>query len=159
MNVTMVFEHLKEHPDAVEKLAGWHYLEWGNFYPEENLQDFIADLRESMQGEPVPATWLLLDKEGVCWGSASIVEQDMTTNTDLGPWLASVYIHPDKRGLGLGRALINEAMKRCRERGLEELFLFTPGQEGFYQTLGWKTRKQEIYQGKNVSIMAIRLKP
>ena len=154
----MKLENLIDHPEIVEKLAHWHYTEWAGLYPEENLQDFIRDLKDSMQGEGIPTTWVLLDEEGV-WGSVSILEQDMKTNTDLGPWLANLYIHPDRRGLGLGRALVKAALERCREKKIEELFLFTHSQEHFYETLGWKIIKKEMYQGETVSIMTIQHRP
>ena len=152
----MRVENLIEHPEAVDPLARWHYGEWAHLYPEQSLQDFADDLRRSLRGAPVPATWVLVDEEGI-WGSASVIEQDMTTNQHLGPWLASVYVHPDKRGKGLGGKLIAAVMEACRQNGLAELFLFTPGQEYFYRTLGWTTLKREQYQGETVSIMTARL--
>ena len=154
----MIVKNLIEHQNILEKLAHWHYTEWGYLYPEENVQNFIEDLRGSKPCGPLPATWVLMDGEDV-WGSASIIEQDMTTNTDLSPWLANVYIHPDKRGLGLGQALIKATLEQCQKRGFEELFLFTSDRECFYESMGWETLKQETYQGTKVSIMTLRFEP
>ncbi|SHE80204.1 Acetyltransferase (GNAT) domain-containing protein [Microbulbifer donghaiensis] len=152
----MRIENLIERPEAIEQLAQWHYREWAHLYPEQGLQDFIDDLQRSLRSEPIPATWVVTDGTEI-WGSASVIEQDMTTNRHLSPWLANVYIHPDKRGQGLGGKLIAAVMEECRQNGLAELFLFTPGQEYFYQTLGWTTLKRERYQGETVSIMTARL--
>lgn len=153
----MIVKNLIDHPELLETLAQWHYTEWGALYPEEELQDFIEDLRGSQPGELLPATWVLMEEDQV-WGSASVIEQDMNTNTELRPWLANVYIHPDKRALGLGRALVKEVLAQCRARGIKQLFLFTPDHQAFYQSLGWETLKQERYEGKRVFVMTIRFK-
>ncbi|WP_323844708.1 GNAT family N-acetyltransferase [Microbulbifer magnicolonia] len=152
----MRVENLIEHPEAIAQLARWHYDEWNHLYPDQSLQDFIDDLRRSLDSAPIPATWVLVDQDGV-WGSASVIEQDMTSNRHLSPWLASVYVHPDKRGRGLGQQLITAVMEHCRENGLVELYLFTPGQEDFYLRLGWTVLKREIYHGDKVTIMTARL--
>lgn len=151
----MNIENLIRHPRAVEQLARWHYDEWHHLYPDQDLQDFADDLKRALLGAQLPATWVLVDK-GAVWGSASLIEQDMDSNPHLGPWLANVYIHPTKRGRGLGRALVSAVMEQCRENGLSELYLFTPGQESFYRTLGWTALKREIYQGEEVTIMTLR---
>ncbi|WP_193164651.1 GNAT family N-acetyltransferase [Microbulbifer hainanensis] len=152
----MRVENLIEHPQALDQLAHWHYAEWHYLYPEQSLQDFADDLERSLRGAPVPATWVLVDEEGI-WGSASVIEQDMSTNQHLGPWLASVYVHPDKRGRGLGRQLISTIAQQCRQSGLTDLYLFTPGQEKFYLGLGWKQIQRETYQGEAVTIMHLGL--
>jgi GNAT superfamily N-acetyltransferase len=148
----MNIENLIDHPHAASQLARWHHREWHHLYPGETLQDFTEELLESLKGKAVPVTLVLADPQGV-WGSASVLEQDMNTNSHLGPWLANVYIHPDKRGQGLGKRLIAAVMEQCRKQGLRKLYLFTPGQEYFYQTLGWSVLRREYYQGKKVSIM------
>ena len=37
--------------------------------------------------------------------------------------------------------------------GLEKLYLFTPDQELFYSTLGWKVIMQDYFQGRPIVIM------
>lgn len=147
---------LADRPEAVALLAEWHYREWHHLYPRESLQDFAADLQHSLQRGTVPCTWILQQGDAV-WGSASVLERDMDTNTDLGPWLANVYIHPERRGRGLGRQLIRDVMAECRAMGIDKLYLFTPDQERFYQSLGWQTRKHERYHGEEVCIMQASL--
>lgn len=152
----MNIKNLTDHPDATAQLARWHYREWHHLYPGETLRDFAEELAESLKGKAVPATLVLSDARGV-WGSASVLRRDMSTNTDLGPWLANVYVHPNKRSQGLGRRLIEAVMEQSRKNGLRELYLFTPGQEYFYQTLGWTILHRERYQGEEVSIMYVDL--
>lgn len=154
----MRVENISKHPDTIPVLAEWHFDQWSDLYPDDTLESFTADLRESLTDAVVPSTWVLLDDNDVCWGSASIIEQDMTTNLELGPWLASVYIHSDLRGQRLGQLVVKTVMEEAAKAGLKELYLFTPGQEYFYQTLSWQTLKHERYQGQDVAIMRAELK-
>lgn len=148
--------NLRECPDAIPMLADWHYREWSHLYPNETQESFAEGLRISLEENIVPSTWILRDEQGV-WGSASIIEQDMDTNQELGPWLASVYIHPEKRGRKLGSYLIQAVMENARASGLDKLYLFTPGQSAFYQQLGWRSLKTENYQSERVDIMTATL--
>lgn len=152
----MQFSNLIEFPHYLSTLADWHYSQWQHLYPCESLQDFSDDLAKSLLGDTVPATWVLHNDEGV-WASASVIEQDMDDNQELGPWLASVYVHDSLRGQGLGKHLIEQVMKVCKQNGLPHLYLFTPGQAYFYQTLGWYVVKEQRYHGENVSIMKVNL--
>ncbi|WP_237065522.1 GNAT family N-acetyltransferase [Microbulbifer guangxiensis] len=152
----MRIDNLSDQPTAVDMLASWHFDEWRHLYPDETHTDFAEDLRRSLERGAVPATWVLVDDEGV-WGSASVLEQDMETNRELGPWLANVYVHPRHRGRGLGSQLIRHVMAQCQARGLPALYLFTPGQEIFYETLGWQRLRRERYHGEVVTIMQARL--
>ncbi len=152
----MKVEHLKHHPNAIDTLSAWHFDEWSHLYPDMTLADFADDLRDCLPGAAIPATWVLVDEQGV-WGSASVIEQDMTTNQDLSPWLASVYVDASRRGERLGQKLVRHVMAASARAGLEELYLFTPGQAYFYQTLGWSVLREEEYQGQAVTIMRVDL--
>lgn len=152
----MKFSHLIDQPNYLSTLANWHYSQWQHLYPTESLQDFHDDLSKSLLGETVPATWILHNEEGV-WASASVIEQDMDDNQALGPWLASVYVHDSLRGQGLGKYLIEQVMAQCKQNGLQHLYLFTPGQAYFYETLGWHVIKQQSYHAEEVCIMKVNL--
>ncbi len=152
----MRIENLTHHPGHLMQVANWHFSQWQHLYPGDQLEDFAAELRASLGPWFVPSTWLLVNEQGV-WGSASVIEQDMATNPDLGPWLASVYIHPELRGQGLGTRLVRFVITRCQQQGLSSLYLFTPDRVHFYQNLGWQDLRQESYQGVPVHIMTIQL--
>ena len=93
--------NLSELPACIDDICQWHFDEWGKFYPEKTIKDFRRELEESFNDPNIPSTWLLIESGDVL-GTASILEHDMTTNKLLSPWLANVFIHPDRRGEGLG---------------------------------------------------------
>lgn len=145
--------NLRERPAAIDIIAPWHFAEWQALFPHKTLEDFAADLAESLQSDALPQTWLLVDEQGEICGTGSLLLQDMTVHQELSPWLANIFIHPDKRGLGLGRLVVSQLMAQAHSRQLPILYLFTEDQQAFYEKLGWTLLYREIYEGEWVSIM------
>ncbi len=79
----------------------------------------------------------LVEKDGSLKGSAAIVRY-----TRHEAQLRWVLLHPDIRGHGIGRYLVEEAVKFCRERAYESIFLWTvstlKAAEGLYKSIGFK---------------------
>lgn len=144
---------LKYLPELIPELAHWHYLEWGALFPEKTEADFAADLADSLNEQQLPISWVVVYEHQVV-GTASLLLHDMQTNRELSPWLANIYLAPLVRGKGLGKWLVQQVMTEARQLGLTQLYLFTEDQAAFYQRLGWQVLKQELYQGKAVTIMS-----
>lgn len=143
---------LKAFPAQIAVIASWHYHEWGALFPEKSEADFASDLAATLNDAELPLSWVLLLDEQVV-GTASILLQDMQTNLDLSPWLANIYLAPAARGKGLGKWLVKQVMTKAQQLGLTKLYLFTEDKPEFYQQLGWQPLKQELYEGKLVTIM------
>jgi GNAT superfamily N-acetyltransferase len=55
--------------------------------------------------------------------------------------IAVLLVDPQRRGVGIGRSLVNTAIQEARHAGLAALALVTPpdyGARGFYEHLGWR---------------------
>jgi len=59
-------------------------------------------------------------------------------------------LHPDARGRGLGRKLINEALKFCRDRGFRHVFLWTISEltaaAYLYKEAGFRRTEQNTHE-------------
>jgi GNAT superfamily N-acetyltransferase len=56
------------------------------------------------------------------------------------PMISALFVRPGYHGLGIGKALLDQAIALCRQAGVEWLTLVTdPGSraDGFYQRQGW----------------------
>jgi GNAT superfamily N-acetyltransferase len=53
-------------------------------------------------------------------------------------WLCDVVVHPDHRGLGLGKALVEAVVGHPRLQGLRRIILATRDAEGLYAQYGFK---------------------
>lgn len=151
--------NLKLQPAVIPQIAQWHYDEWHRLFPDRTPADFAAELTESLQSDTIPQTWLLLDHQQQVCGTGSLLLRDMKTNHHLHPWLANIFLHPDSRGRGLGRALVQQLMQEACQLGVQVLYLFTEDQQSFYQKLGWTLHHRELYEGEWVSVMQCVLQP
>ncbi len=152
-------ESIAEHPGLIETVARWQFGEWGHLEPGDSLEARIAYLtRQAANPGRIPATFIALEGNEPL-GSASVVESDMDTHPELTPWLASVYVKPEARGRGVGRALVRRVMDEVAALGIARLYLFTEDARGLYEQLGWHEIGAENFQGIDVTIMAVDLVP
>jgi len=71
--------------------------------------------------------------------------------------LENVAVHPERAGLGIGRALMVRAEADCSELGLSEMRLSThkdmPENVGLYEHLGWRETgrsENKVHMSKNL---------
>jgi GNAT superfamily N-acetyltransferase len=143
---------IAERIELVPTIARWHWDEWGHHDPEGSLQSWTEGLAQRTRPAGVPTTFVALDGDAPI-GSACLVEHDMSTRPDLSPWLAGVYVVPERRGRGVGSALVRHATERAGAFGIPTLFLYTNGAEAVYAKLGWRARERQTYEGRTVTIM------
>ena len=146
---------LKDKPEHLNTLAGWHQQEWASLNPGETLDMRICRMQEYLNDNFIPTTFIASQSEVV--GSAAIVTNDMDSRTEFSPWLASVFVAPDYRHQGIGSELVQHIMTQAKHRGIESLYLFTADNEQFYSRLGWNRLDHECYHGTEVSIMSTLL--
>ncbi len=55
-------------------------------------------------------------------------------------YIQDVVVLQEYRGRGIGKMVVEEIVRRLKRRGIDWIGLIsTPGQEGFYQTMGFET--------------------
>ncbi|MDQ3928182.1 MAG: GNAT family N-acetyltransferase, partial [Chloroflexota bacterium] len=104
--------------------------------------------------DSVPTTYVALEGEELL-GSATLVDNDMSTRLDLWPWVAGVFVKPERRGQGVGSILMRHVVYKAAEMGIKKLYLHTGGARVFYEKLGWRYLGSEYYEGQTVSILEI----
>jgi GNAT superfamily N-acetyltransferase len=142
---------LKDAPDHLATLALWHQKEWSYLNPGETIEQRMARMQPFLNDNFIPSTFIA--KNHTMLGSASIVENDMKTEPQLSPWLASVFVAPEHRKKGIGSSLVLHVMAQARNRKIKTLYLFTPDKENFYLELGWQTNRIAQHHGHQVTIM------
>jgi GNAT superfamily N-acetyltransferase len=143
-------EPLAAHADLVPVLARWHVPE---FDPGGSTGSWERTLTREAGWSGVPCVWVAFLASSPV-GSVSLVEHNMDTHPDLGPWLAALFVTPEKRRRGIGRALVQRCEHEAWRTGAARLFLYTSTAEAFYRALGWTPLFQETYEGETVTVMA-----
>ena len=146
---------LADHPGHVPVLARWHHAQWRHLFSDWTLEAAEAELRDHASRRVMPTTLVALDGDELL-GSASLVEEDAPELRDQGDaWLASLYVRPEARGRGLGKALVQAVVALAAGQGIRRLWLFTPEHEAFYRRLGWRHAGSARLHGTPVHLMDI----
>lgn len=145
------------HAPWLPRLAAWHHQEWQHLNPPDyRLEDRLAEYALVRPDVRIPAMWIA-HTHGEPLGSVRLVDHDMDNRRELGPWMASLYVHPDHRGRGIASALIRYLENQARAWQIPEIFLFTEHDAAFYARRGWIVRAQERYRDQDVTIMVRQL--
>jgi predicted N-acetyltransferase YhbS len=149
-------EPLGGHPEWIRVLAGWHFDEWKHLFPEWTIETVEEELSGHLDPGRIPLTLVAVEDAGPI-GSVSLIEHDLKEWEHLTPWLASLYVRPDRRRRGIGRMLVQHAVAEARRLAIPVLHLFTPAQRDFYAGLGWDVLSEATCEGESVTVMSIRL--
>ena len=144
--------YLADQPQHIPTLAAWHYAQWGELNPANDVATRIARLQTHLQRQAVPTSFIACDGDELL-GSAALVVSDLDIRPELTPWLASVFVAPAARQRGVGTMLVRRAMEEARAIGLPQLYLFTLDREQFYAGLGWQAVERAIYRDREIAIM------
>src|SRR5690606_35734054 len=130
---------LSAHPRHAAALAEAHVQVFGALLPGWTAEQALAELRAHDRPATVPSTLVALDGDGEWLGSVSLLAEDHPDIPQYSPWLASLYVRPEARGNGTGRALVARAVAEAAALGIGTLYLYcTPAVAGWYLGLGWR---------------------
>jgi GNAT superfamily N-acetyltransferase len=151
----MQIAYLADHPRHISTVALWLYEEWGRLNPGDSLEGRVARLSTHTGRPGIPTTLIALENETLL-GSASLVENDLTSHPHLTPFMASVYVQPDHRRRGIATVLVQKVMATANQLGVNILYLITHDQQRLYTKLGWAALEELDYRGESVTLMQVR---
>lgn len=150
----LALHYLADLPQHIPTLAAWHFAQWGELNPANDVATRIARFETHLQRAAVPTTFVACDDSELL-GSASLVAHDLDIRPQLTPWLASVFVSPAHRSRGIGRLLVQRVMDEARDLGVAGLHLFTLDREQFYASLGWSLIERTVYRGREIAVMGL----
>jgi predicted N-acetyltransferase YhbS len=92
---------------------------------------------------------------GLPAGLVLLIDKDLESHAHPKPWLASLYVVPEMRGKGVGKALVRATEHAARDQGLAELCLHT-SKVDYYRRLGWQ--KFETLSGDDAGLVILARK-
>jgi len=157
-------ERLTGHSHLAPVLAAWHHAEWGHLYAAEVWDLATAEREFATMAEPgsIDQTWVAFDgvsrEASAVLGSVSLVAtDDLEGHEHLTPWLASMFVVPSARGIGVAGALIDALLHGASAAGHSVVHLFTSGQESFWADRGWRAIATVHAEGHPSTVMARRV--
>jgi GNAT superfamily N-acetyltransferase len=153
----MEIRRLDDVPAAIPALAEWFHAEW-HHYDGRSIAETEAQLRDCLNRDSLPITFLALRDSEVI-GTVSLDTSDLPQYDHLSPWLASLYVVPTHRRVGVGRALVEHLVGFARVRGISPIYLWTPGSTRLYEECGWQILCCDVYSGRPIALMRLALEP
>ncbi len=149
----IVVEPLARHPRHVGFVAALVYREFWAGVPDGMTE---AELAEAFGGRAEPgrvlASLIALDGDTPL-GCVHLIDNDDRSLTELYPWMAAMVVAPERRGQGIGSALVRTLMREARAMGFAQLWFGTDG-PGFYERLG---AVKHLPKGRDFWIMTLPL--
>ena len=88
-------------------------------------------------------TMFIAKAEGKIIGMASVMKEDYYPLTDIFPWVSSVFVSEDYRGLRVSGKLIDAANKYLRDMGFNRSYIPTSKENvGLYERYGYSFVKE-----------------
>ena len=140
-------DHLFEHPEHLPVVACWIYDAFWRDEPGYSVGTLEALLRQADDPEKIPLSLVALI-DGKPIGTVNVVHNDSPSRPHLHPWLAALFVAPEHRRRGAGRALCRAACEEARRLGESVLYLGTDI-PGFYSALGAEVY-EEVAEGAYV---------
>ena len=81
------------------------------------------------------------------------LESEIEPNHDVSPWLAGLFVVPERRRKGAGAILVRAIEDQARQRGFSRLYLYTTDAIGFYARLGWSVLDRTNWRGLDTALM------
>lgn len=153
----IVVRPMIEYASEVETIAGWFYEEWRSLYSTETQASVQRRIESWCTHGKVP-TALIAVSEGHVIGTVALKEHELR-QCAYSPWLAGLFVVPAFRRQGVGELLVRAAESEAEMLGVEELYLYTPESQSYYERLGWSVIEQHQVPSGLVAVMSKALKP
>lgn len=160
-----VIDDLAQWPQWLDTIVDWHHAEWlrttdGGLLNSAEFQRFRQERKDFMlahlRGEPVPKTLVAHDNHNP-WGTASLVYYSQPPATHLSVWLTNMYVVPERRGMGVGSALLAQITAWAASQNLAELYLYTFDAARFYFERGWQQVRAGQLRGYAIDVLEYKL--
>jgi GNAT superfamily N-acetyltransferase len=134
------------------ELAALHAAEWKHLYADWDEHAALAEFLNQKADGSLPATIVL--HEGMeLVGSVSVVFGDCPARLDLDPWLASLYVVPQRRGRGHSLDLVRSAIELAAAAGAKRLHVFTESAEKLFQRCGFEILERTMLHDARISVL------
>ena len=149
----MRISYLADRPELAAQLIPDLLKHWSYIFPNQTAADRAAKFKAHENYDELPIAWIAHDGD-LALGTAALRKSDLEGREDLSPWLGGVFVSPRHRGRGIASDLCRAVEAKAHALGVSRLYLFTHGQESFYDRLGWITLEQVVWHGHGCSIMS-----
>lgn len=148
-------------PDDVNvrlQFAQWAVKQWAQDFPDDTVDWYLNLYKEADSATAIPfVRAALVNGEFVGTGSL-IADDELPGASQLGPWVATVFVAEFARRQGIGEAIVKSLVTRAQELDYPTVFLYTHHNVAWYQQMGWAPICLSYLGGHEVTVMSLQLK-
>ena len=118
-------------------VAEMRWREWGHRpEPEDPAWWLETTIREAGRDQ-LPVTFVAHDAAYEVLGAVGLDHYDVDERRDTSPWVTGMIVRTDRRGQGVGRALMQHLEQWAADHQILEAWVATDLATGFYERCGW----------------------
>ena len=120
---------------------------------------WVAVAAEAVQRTQVPLAVIALGPDDEVLGGVGLHQFDLEERQDSSPWVVGTIVRPDRRGQGIGHALMERLEAWVAGIGIDQVWVATGEQAViFYEQCGWEpTEELRTQQGEMATILTKHL--
>jgi GNAT superfamily N-acetyltransferase len=136
---TVTVEPLANRQDLVVPLARLRWQEWGSQPGREALEWWVDTTARESGRAGLPVTFAAVDAGGEIVGGVGLVPSEHAELADRGPWVVGMIVRDDRRGQGIGAAVMARLAAWASETGIDRLWVVAQGRAiAFYRRCGFR---------------------
>lgn len=139
---------LAEVPEVVPQLVKLFQEEWADYYGPEGPGIAESDIWERCQINSIPLTLIATDNNGEVVGTGTLSAESTDLAFNQGPWISALVVERNRRGSGIGTALISALEMEARRFRCQFIYMSTYTAGGILLSRGWEeVNKTTCHQG------------
>ncbi len=152
-----------EEIDRVSILLKEAYQQYQNFIPPEIFQSYLEDIMD-VRSRLSDSELIIAELDGRIAGTVTLYLRPFETQIWPKGWagVRLLGVHPAYRNRGIGRALMEECIRRCKKKGISTIGLHTSEAmdtaKKLYERMGFvRAPEFDFHPRPGVVVMAYRL--
>ena len=140
---------LEERPEADALLAEWFAAEWSEYHRGRSLPDVASRFRLV----PDVQQTLVAEIEGEIVGTVTLRGRWEAAPEIPPPWVGGLYVVPQRRGKGIGMALVDAAVAAATTEGHSVVHMSVRVDPVSYIRIGWEVVGTVFVGDENVTVL------
>ena len=165
----LILVPLTDNPAAGAQPLEWSLALWGEANPWFSAEDWHTFYRKAADATTTSyIEWAIngVDQEqvyiayraGEVVGAIALVDfDDLEEFRELKPWVAAFVVDPERRGSGIGSAMLAALEERAHAFSIPTLYLWTEDKRDFYSKRGYQLIAHREYPEITIDVMSKEL--
>lgn len=145
---------LADAPEQLDALVVALRSAWPDWYGREPPEVTREEFSNRARRDAVPLAVVALDGDALI-GAASLSIRSIASHEHLTPWLTGLWVAPERRRAGLGRALVEAVRRHARRLGVHRLHAATASAGSIFAADGWTRFDETSGHGETIGVWRV----